>query len=548
MKKGKVLKLALALAMAAPLAYNTSTPALATDFAGKEDQYYTLCSSKKLSKAKQKKCEKFNVYLKGKSESLRKKIQKTKKQVKSTKSSITTTQKKITTLNSQISKTQKRIKYVKKSIKTIEKKLNKKQDTLANRIYATQSTTNSNSYASYLFGADSFSDFFSRVSTVGDVTSYENDLIDEINKTKKQLKNQKATLAANKASLSSARRQSQTLLSQYNQQLKEQEETLRKSNGDLSNNEDSIQQIAKNLADIKEAERKARVAAARIAAQKKALAEARAAAEAAAKERAEAQAKAKSEAEQKAKKAAEEAAAQKVAAQKAAVEAAKKRAAAEQAEKAKKAAAEAAAKKAEAEAKEQKAAAAKAAAEAKEQQAKADAEAKQAASASTSSNSSTSSSSSSSGSNNSSSSSSKSSDDDDSSSAVSASTSVSGDDIALKALSKRGYPYVWGASGPNSFDCSGLVWWAHKQCGISFGRADTRGLSSMGTAISFSNLQPGDVLIFSSNGAYSGIHHTGIYIGNGMMVHAPHSGATVSVVTVTSGYYRNQFYTARRLY
>ncbi len=137
---------------------------------------------------------------------------------------------------------------------------------------------------------------------------------------------------------------------------------------------------------------------------------------------------------------------------------------------------------------------------------------------------------------------------DDSSSAKVTNASVSGDDIALKALSKRGAPYVWGASGPSTFDCSGLVWWTHAQCGINFGRTDTRGLSSMGSAVSYGNLQPGDVLIFSSNGSYSGIHHTGIYIGNGMMVHAPHSGATVSVVTVSSGYYRNQFYTARRLY
>lgn len=72
-------------------------------------------------------------------------------------------------------------------------------------------------------------------------------------------------------------------------------------------------------------------------------------------------------------------------------------------------------------------------------------------------------------------------------------------------------------------------------------------MCSLGSSVSYSNLQEGDILLFSSNGSLSGVHHTGIYIGNGMMVHAPHSGATVTVVTVASGYYRNQFYTARRL-
>lgn len=121
--------------------------------------------------------------------------------------------------------------------------------------------------------------------------------------------------------------------------------------------------------------------------------------------------------------------------------------------------------------------------------------------------------------------------------------------IAKAAMSKKGCRYVWGASGPSTFDCSGLVWWAHNHCGIKFGRTDTRGLSSKGKHISsLSSAKAGDVLIFSSNGAYSGIHHTGIYIGGGKMVHAPHSGATVTTATVTSGYYHKQLYTIRRLY
>lgn len=120
--------------------------------------------------------------------------------------------------------------------------------------------------------------------------------------------------------------------------------------------------------------------------------------------------------------------------------------------------------------------------------------------------------------------------------------------IAKAALGKRGCKYVWGATGPKTFDCSGLVWWAHKQCGVSFGRTNTKGLSKMGKNIAFSKMKPGDILIFSNNRAYSGIHHTGIYIGSGKMVHAPHTGSVVQTVKVTSGYYKKQFYNARRLY
>jgi cell wall-associated NlpC family hydrolase len=133
-------------------------------------------------------------------------------------------------------------------------------------------------------------------------------------------------------------------------------------------------------------------------------------------------------------------------------------------------------------------------------------------------------------------------------STTSLSGSSKGVNIANKALSKKGCKYVWGATGPNTFDCSGLVWWAHKKCGINFGRTNTKGLSKLGKNVSYSKMKIGDTIIFSSNGSYSGIHHTGIYIGNGKMVHAPHTGSTVRVQSITSGYYRRQFYCARRLY
>lgn len=128
-----------------------------------------------------------------------------------------------------------------------------------------------------------------------------------------------------------------------------------------------------------------------------------------------------------------------------------------------------------------------------------------------------------------------------------------GSDAAKKfvefALKERGKPYVWGACGPNTFDCSGLVYYCiHNTVDPHYARTDTRGIASNGwkTIKNFSDLKTGDVLVFSSSGSFGGIHHVGIYIGSGKMVHAPHTGDVVKISDVTHGYYRNQFYCGKR--
>ncbi|HUZ38092.1 MAG TPA: C40 family peptidase [Streptosporangiaceae bacterium] len=94
------------------------------------------------------------------------------------------------------------------------------------------------------------------------------------------------------------------------------------------------------------------------------------------------------------------------------------------------------------------------------------------------------------------------------------------------ALSKRGDPYVWGAAGPSSFDCSGLVLWAYAQVGISLPHY-TGDQWNMGVHVSRADLQPGDLVFF-----YADIGHVGLYIGNGLMVDAPDFGENVQVQPV----------------
>ncbi len=94
------------------------------------------------------------------------------------------------------------------------------------------------------------------------------------------------------------------------------------------------------------------------------------------------------------------------------------------------------------------------------------------------------------------------------------------------ALSKQGDPYVWGAAGPSSFDCSGLVKWAYEQIGIQLPHY-TGDQWNSGVHVSRGQLQPGDLVFF-----YPDIGHVGLYIGNGLMVDAPDFGETVRVEPV----------------
>ncbi|MBY6366675.1 C40 family peptidase [Rhodococcoides corynebacterioides] len=102
-----------------------------------------------------------------------------------------------------------------------------------------------------------------------------------------------------------------------------------------------------------------------------------------------------------------------------------------------------------------------------------------------------------------------------------------GAQAAQAAESKVGAPYVWGAAGPNAFDCSGLVKWAYQQAGIELPRT-SYDQAAAGTPVSQNALQPGDVISF-----YGG-SHSGIYVGNGNVVHASTESQPVKVVPLSS--------------
>jgi peptidoglycan hydrolase CwlO-like protein len=106
------------------------------------------------------------------------------------------------------------------------------------------------------------------------------------------------------------------------------------------------------------------------------------------------------------------------------------------------------------------------------------------------------------------------------------------------AKSFLGTKYVYGATGPNSFDCSGFVQYVYRHFGVTTGRT-TGDQIAHGQYVSRANLQPGDLVFFGSGTP----HHVGIYVGNNSYIHAPHTGDVVKISILT----RSDYMSARRV-
>lgn len=102
-----------------------------------------------------------------------------------------------------------------------------------------------------------------------------------------------------------------------------------------------------------------------------------------------------------------------------------------------------------------------------------------------------------------------------------AEASTKAEKVMAFARAQIGKPYVWGATGPSSYDCSGLTQAAWKAAGVDLPRT-TWDQVNVGTRVATADLQPGDLVFF-----YDDISHVGIYKGDGMMIHAPKPGANV---------------------
>lgn len=348
----------------------------AINFEGQEDKYMSLCSSSRLSNSNYSTCKQFNTYLKKKNSELQSSISSSKEDISQTQSTLDGVVAEIANLNNQIQEKQDEIDYLQTSIKNLEDSINRKEEEIRSRMYAMQSYNNSNSYVEYIFGASSFSDFFARVDSVNEITSYDEELIDEIADEKKQVEQQKQTVETAKANIESQKQQQEVLQTQYQDLLTKQQNELaaaQEKQEEISSTQSSLDSFLSSIIISNP-----------------------------------------------------------------------------------------------------------------------------------------------SGGSNSS-----------GGSSVTPpqnvpTTNKYGATVVAAAYSKLGCPYVWGASGPDTFDCSGLVMWCYRQAGVYLDHYSGSQKES-GAVIPVSQAQPGDILWKSG--------HVGIYIGNGQYIHAPQTGDVVKIAS-----------------
>jgi len=121
-----------------------------------------------------------------------------------------------------------------------------------------------------------------------------------------------------------------------------------------------------------------------------------------------------------------------------------------------------------------------------------------------------------------------------------------GSQIVSFAKKYLGGKYVWGATGPDAFDCSGFTQYVYKKNGVTIPRTSLE-QSKKGTKVSKSELQLGDLVFFKGiNGGSNTVSHVGIYIGNGQFIHASSSTRGIVIDSLSSAYYTKKYVTAKR--
>lgn len=123
--------------------------------------------------------------------------------------------------------------------------------------------------------------------------------------------------------------------------------------------------------------------------------------------------------------------------------------------------------------------------------------------------------------------------------------SSKGEEIVAYAKQFLGRKYVYGGSGPNTFDCSGFTMYVYKHFGYSMGHSAVT-QAGLGKYVSKSNLQPGDLVIFNDS-ANRSIGHVGIYVGGGNFIHASSGSGKIIISSLSGSYYNTRYVTGRRI-
>lgn len=200
MKIKKVISTALTLTIVTSACYYAA-PVAADEFDGNENKYMTLCSSSNLSSSNKSTCEAFNKYLKTKNSELTKKLAEQKEAASDTKTTLESVQKQLDEVNKQISDKEAEIEYLNTTIANLQASIEKNTQLLKDRMYAMQSYANENTYINFIFGASNFTEMFSRIDGYNELTQSDKELIEELNKQRKEVEQQQTILEEAKATL-----------------------------------------------------------------------------------------------------------------------------------------------------------------------------------------------------------------------------------------------------------------------------------------------------------------------------------------------------------
>jgi cell wall-associated NlpC family hydrolase len=123
------------------------------------------------------------------------------------------------------------------------------------------------------------------------------------------------------------------------------------------------------------------------------------------------------------------------------------------------------------------------------------------------------------------------------------------EDVLFRALGLVGTPYRYGGNSPaGGFDCSGLIGYVYRDAaGISLPRSTRELIGMRAPVVSRDRLQSGDLLFFATNGGRQ-VSHAGIYVGEGRFVHAPSSGGTVRLDSLSNSYWQRSYLHAKRVF
>lgn len=228
----------------------------AINFETQEDKYMKLCASSSLTSSQQNTCKQFNNYLSKKNKELKKEIKQNESSIQTTQSSIDTIKEQINNLEHEISEKETEVQYFATMIQNKENEIKEKETEVKDRMYSMQTVNNSNSFVDYLFGANNFTDIFSRVSNINELTSYDNELIKEIYNNKKELEKQKNAISTAKKNLETQREQQYQLQIKYNDLLNKQNDTLTANKEKSEEITEAQKEIDNNLTAIFEAAQK----------------------------------------------------------------------------------------------------------------------------------------------------------------------------------------------------------------------------------------------------------------------------------------------------